>query len=180
MVHVSSSSQGQFFNTDARIGMGSTGDDVRLVQYLLARAPDAAPFVPGFMSGSPRITVGDVDGVWGTQTDAAEKWLEQNCVGLEQLIADGFIDTVAPGGIGLGETAAGQLFQYKLDALMFFYAVAMCQGLNMHDQTMYGVVMDMPADPQCPGDLAYALQAALNSAPTADGDAGDSGGSDGG
>ncbi len=86
--------------------MGSTGDDVKLIQYMLARAPEAAQYVPGEISGSSGISVGDVDGEWGAQTDAAQKWLEQNFKGVTRIIADGFIDTIPPPAAVLGGSRA--------------------------------------------------------------------------
>jgi hypothetical protein len=172
MVHVLSSSDYPFllWNVDSRIGMGSTGDDVMLVQYLLARAPDAAQYTPDQISGSSGIAVSDVDGSWGPQTDAAQKWFEQNFKGGMPVLADGVIDVIPQSGILFGDSPT---YEYKLAALQNIYATA-AGGMN----NVTATIQNMPNDGQCPAALAYALQAALNSSGASGGGA--AGGSDGG
>ncbi|MGO8798231.1 MAG: peptidoglycan-binding domain-containing protein [Roseiarcus sp.] len=158
MVQVLSNSTDGFllWNVDSRIGMGSTGDDVKLVQYLLARAPEAAQYVPDQISGSSGISVSDVDGNWGPQTDAAQKWFEQNYKGGAPVVADGVIDVVPQSGILFGNNPT---YEYKLYALQELYAAAAGGQMNVTP-----TIQNMPNDGQCPSDLAYALQAALNGA----------------
>jgi hypothetical protein len=158
MVHVNSGSDNDFllWNIDSRIGMGSTGDDVKLVQYLLARAPEAAQYMPSEISGSSGIAVSDVDGSWGSQTDAAQKWFEQNFKGGMPVLADGVIDVIPESGILFGDNPT---YEYKLAALQNLYATA-AGGMN----NVTATIQNMPNDGQCPSDLAYALQAALNGA----------------
>jgi hypothetical protein len=175
MVHVLSNSDNSFglWNVDSRIGMGSTGDDVRLVQYLLARAPGAAQYTPDQISGSSGIAVSDVDGNWGPQTDAAQKWFEQNFKGGLPVVADGVIDVIPQSGFTFGDSPT---YEYKIYALQELYATA-AGGMN----TVTATIQNMPNDGQCPSDLAYALQASLNSSGASGGGAaGGSGGSDGG
>ena len=172
MVHVLSDSNNIFldWNVDARVRMGSTGDDVKLIQYLLARAPEAAQYMPSEISGSSGIAVSDVDGSWGAQTDAAQKWFEQNYKGGMPVLADGVIDTIPQSGILFGDNPT---YEYKLAALLSLYAIA-AGGMNNVTPT----IMNMPNDEQCPSDLAYVLQAALNSSQATGASA--DGGSDGG
>ncbi|MGO9642511.1 MAG: peptidoglycan-binding domain-containing protein [Candidatus Acidiferrales bacterium] len=159
MVHVFNllTTDFQLWNVDARIGMGSTGDDVRLIQYVLARAPEAAQYWPDKISGSSGIAVSDVDGIWGPQTDAAQKWLEQNWKGNNPVVADGFIDPLQ-GGITFGTDTT---YEYKLSVALFLYAIAANQGTVWVSKGSTETIMDMPNDGQCPADLGYALQAAL-------------------
>ena len=158
MVQVLSSSEFGFllWNVDARVGMGSEGDDVRLVQYLLARAPEAAKLVPDQISGSSGITVADVDGIWGPQTDAAQRWFEQNYKCGAPVVADGVVDMVPESGIIFGGSAP---HEYKLYALQDLYSIA-ANGLG----NVTPNIRNMPNDGQCPSELAYALQSALNRA----------------
>jgi len=172
MVHALTNSDNTFldWNVDARVGMGSTGDDVKLVQYLLARAPEAAQYLPDQISGSSGIAVSDVDGDWGPQTDAAQKWFEQNFKGGLPVVADGVIDVIPQSGVFFGDNPT---YEYKLSALLNLYAAA-AGGVNNVTPT----IQNMPNDGQCPSDLAYALQAALNSSQALG--AGAAGDSDGG
>jgi len=152
--------------------MGSTGDDVKLVQYLLARAPQAAQYLPSEISGSSGIAVSDADGNWGQQTDAAQKWFEQNFKGGMPVLADGVIDLIPESGILFGDNPT---YEYKLAALQSLHATA-AGGMNHVTAT----IQDMPNDGQCPCDLVYALQTALNNSQSSSSNAdGGSGGSDG-
>jgi hypothetical protein len=173
MVQVHSDSDNVFllWNVNSRIGMGSTGDDVMLVQYLLVRAPEAAQYTPDQISGSSGLTLADVDGNWGPKTDAAQKWFEQNSKGGLPVLADGVIDVIPQSGITFGDSPT---YEYKLFALQELYATA-AGGMSNVTPT----IMNMPNDGQCPSELAYALQAAL-SASGATGAGGGGGSDDGG
>lgn len=169
MVQVLSSPQFGFllWNVSARVGMGSTGDDVRLVQYLLARASEAANATPTQISGSSGLAVADVDGVWGSKTDAAQRWFERNYKGPIPVVADGFIDTIPDSGTIFGNSPT---YEYKLSGLQELYATAAGGATNVTP-----TIENMPNDGQCPAELAYALQAALNGS-----DVGGADGADGG
>jgi len=173
MVHTLTTSDNTFlgWNIEARVGMGSTGDDVKLVQYLLARAPDAAQYVPSEISGSPGIAVSDVDGSWGSQTDTAQKWFEQNFKGGMPIVADGVIDSIPPSGILFGDNPT---YEYKLAELLHLYAIA-AGGMG----NVTATIQNMPNDGQCPSDLAYVLQAALSSSGASSGGGSTDGSDDG-
>jgi hypothetical protein len=170
MVRVLSSPKYGFllWDIDVRVGMGSSGDDVMLVQYLLARAPEAAQYAPDQISGSSGIAVSDVDGTWGPQTAAAQKWFEQNYKSRASVVADGVIDPVPESGTWFGPPSSPH--EYKLYSLQELYSMAAGGFGNVTPN-----IKNMPNDGQCPAELAYALQAALNAS-----DVGDADGADGG
>jgi hypothetical protein len=181
MVHVTSIDAGKsIWNIEGRAQMGSQGDDVKLIQYLLARASEASNYIPDQISGSSGITVSNVDGIWGSQTDVAQKWLEQNWKGNHTAVADGVIDVIPATGVLFG---ADSVHEYKFALLQYLYAVAINQSNNFLDGSEYmagspaTIVMNMAGDGQCPSDLSYALQAAKNESQTW---GGADGGSDGG
>jgi hypothetical protein len=180
------------WNVSSRVGPGSTGDDVKLVQYLLARAPEAANY-GGPISGQSGIAVANVDGIWGPQTAAAMSWFEKSWKGRGNLQADSVVDPNPPGSCNFGVNGN---FLYKITALQVLYGVAQLKdmGMTADGGTVANTVLAMPTDGQCPQDLAYVLQnAAVSIAqninyndpnPGADGgsggaDGGGSGGSDG-
>jgi hypothetical protein len=186
MVHLTSVAEGKsIWNIEARAQMGSQGDDVKLIQYLLARAPEASSYVPDLISGSSGIAVGDVDGTWGTQTDTAQKWLEQNWKGSATAVADGVIDMIPATGVNFG---SDPVHEYKLAILQWLYAVAINQSGHFLDGSEYmagqpsTILQNMAGDGQCPSDLSYALQAAKSQSQnwgSADGGADGGGGSSG-
>jgi hypothetical protein len=183
MVHLTSVDVGKsIWNIEGQAQMGSQGDDVKLIQYLLARAPEASQYIPDLISGSSGIAVSNVDGVWGSQTDAAQKWLEQNWKGNNTVVADGVIDVIPATGVLFG---ADPVHEYKLAIVQWLYAVAINQGKNFLDGSEYmagspaTILLNMANDGQCPSDLAYALNAAKNNSQSSGADGG-SGGADGG
>jgi len=170
----------QLWNVDARVGLNSTGDDVKLVQYLLARASEAAAYVPDKISGSSGIAVSNVDGIWGSQTASAMSWLEQSWKGLHAVVADSCIDQIPSTGLYFGPNDA---LEYKLAVLQWLYARVKA-ATHIGDQQAYTqYVANMPNDGQCPQDLAYALNAANPGAQdtgSSDPSSGSADGSDGG
>jgi hypothetical protein len=106
----SSGNQHPLWNVDARIGLGSTGTDVMLVQYLLGQA---LPYVD---AGRPQV-----DGVWGPITAAAMSALEKTYP--NDLLADGAVDPL-PSAMVFDH--GSQWYSYKLAALQGIY----CQTRN--------------------------------------------------
>jgi hypothetical protein len=152
----------RLWNLSTTAQYGATGDDVRLVQYLLARAPEAAAYEPDKISGQSGITVDDVDGIWGPQTAAAQSWLEQNWAGNLKVAADGRVDPTFVDSIKFGPNDA---YEFKIAVLQHLYAVAQLQRrvTSADTEAMATLGENMPNDGQCPPDLAYALQAVLAS-----------------
>jgi hypothetical protein len=139
------------------------------VQYLLART--------GFCG----INVGDVDGVWGSQTAAAMSKLEQH-PGTNNVLADAAIDPIPPAGTN-SCVHAGVSYLYKLSALYDIYVLRESPETDTHDPNAYSAaLLSMPFDGQCPPALAAALVRTLaehpGSDPSADGTA-DGGGAGG-
>jgi hypothetical protein len=150
-----------YWDVSQRIGFGSVGDDVRLVQYLLAVAPASARYRPD-INGSSGLTVLDVDGVWGPQTAAAMAWYEQQTVNFGTL-ADSFVDPAPADTINFGPN---NQYQFKIHSLQWFYVIAISDGAQ--DMTDFGgmseVLMAMPNDGLCPSPLGFALTNALTAA----------------
>jgi hypothetical protein len=149
------------WNVSDRAGPGSSGDDVRLIQYLLARAPEAAAIRPDRISGDSGITVDDVDGMWGPKTTAAVSWLERSYHAKNGSdFADGVIDPMPShqDHFVVGSTT----FQYKIMSLQVLYCIVMLQDRfeSASDSEFFGTIMAMPDDGQCPGALAVALRTA--------------------
>jgi hypothetical protein len=144
-----------YWDVSQRVGVGSTGDDVRLVQYLLARAPESEQYRQD-ISGSSGIAVSDVDGAWGPQTAAAMSWYEQQTATFSGTVADGCVDPAPPNTINFGPNNE---YQYKIHSLQWFYIIAQSNGTcNMMDfPSMSNILMGMPNDGQCPPALAAAL-----------------------
>jgi hypothetical protein len=149
------------WNVSARAGLGSSGDDVRLIQYLLARAPEAGAIRPDRISGESGITVDDVDGMWGPKTTAGVSWLEQNYHAKNgNDFADGVIDPMPfhQDHFVVGSTT----FQYKIMSLQVLYCIVILQDRfeTASDDEFFGTIMAMPDDGQCPVALGIALTTA--------------------
>jgi hypothetical protein len=145
------------WNVDARVGPGSAGDDVRLVQYLLVRAPEAEPYLTTPVNGGPGIGINDVDGIWGPQTSAAMSWLEQTF----NVISDGVVDPCPP-GTDFFSSQINNCF-YKIILLQQLYVINQVRGNNSgtSNDTKTTVLMTMQDDGMCPSALVQALNNAL-------------------
>ena len=137
---------GYIWDVEKRIGSGSKGDDVRLVQYLVARY--------GMWTGSPDyITIDDVDGTWGPKTSASFLGYEQSAMDVR---TNGFVYP-APFDVDIFHTGVHG-FIYHIISLQEYYCAAILQKpVGVID---FDVVMAMPYDGMCPPDLAFALTAA--------------------
>jgi hypothetical protein len=159
------------WNLSSTTQFGSTGDDVKLVQYLLARAPEAGAYESDKISGQSGIAVSDVDGIWGQQTAAALSWLEQSWKGNHPVVADSRVDPTFGGTITFGPDG---IYEYKILVLQHLYAVAMMKhaATSADTATMSSLGLSMPDDGQCPPDLGYALRAASGNTGSSDPDDG--------
>jgi type VI secretion system secreted protein Hcp len=137
---------GPIWNVEEKIGTGSTGDDVMLVQYLVARY--------GMWEGKPGyISVHDVDGIWGPKTAASFLLYEQSAT---SVVTNGFVYPVRPHTDFLHAGAHG--FLHHIVSLQEYYCAIISGkpvgGVDSH------IVMEMAHDGMCPSKLAYALSAA--------------------
>jgi hypothetical protein len=139
------------WNVEQRVGPGSSGDDVRLVQYLLAMW-GADYSIPGV------IVLDDVSGSWDSKTSASMALFEKNLT--SAALADGVVDPMPPDTVGF--SAARSSYLYKIYSLQWAYS----QKRGRHDllEVESEVVMDIPNDVTCPTDLSYALIAAQTKA----------------
>jgi hypothetical protein len=139
-----------------RIGPGSVGDDVRLVQYLMARFVQYDPVAP---PATPGLTLSDVDGQWGSRTTAAMRWIEQN----GGVVADGVVDPCPADTLDVGGPYSQ--YRYKIALLQWYYIGEIAQKSPGTPYPFDGpaksaILMDMANDGQCPADLAWALESA--------------------
>jgi hypothetical protein len=135
----------QIWNVDKRIPtFATTGDDVRLVQYLLARTEDCG------------ISVSQVDGVWGPTSAGALSAFEQHFG--STVLADGAIDPITPSDSFVKN---GHVFTYKLSLLHDKYVVKQSPAALLVPALYSSVVLNMPNDGQCPPELAAALNALI-------------------
>jgi len=134
-------SEFKVWDIDKRVGSGSSGDDVRLVQYLMARTTFCG------------ITVPQVDGIWGPITGAAMTALEAN---VSEVLADGVVDQMP---FRITFEHLGQAYIYKLAILQFLYSKAVApQNDDQDPKLSEATLMAMPDDGVCPNDLALALR----------------------
>ena len=73
-IHSQAMDELTMWDVSFRVGPGSSGDDVRLVQYLMAKFVQYDPVAP---PSTPGLTLADVDGVWGQKTTAAMSCLRK-------------------------------------------------------------------------------------------------------
>ncbi len=135
---------GPIWNVEERIGLGSTGDDVRLVQYLVARY--------GMWEGTPGyLTVEDVDGVWDAKTAASFLLYEQTAT---SVVTNGFVYPVKPHTDFLHVGVHG--FLHHIVSLQEYYCAIISEkpvgGVDSH------IVMAIADDGMCPSELAFALR----------------------
>lgn len=142
MVSSINSAEGyQIWNVDKRIPtFATTGDDVRLVQYLLARTEECG------------ITVSQVDGLWGPISAQALTTFEQ--IFGTAVLADGAVDPITPSDRFVKN---GQVFTYKLSLLHDKYVVKQYAPALLIPALYSATVLNMPNDGQCPPALAAAL-----------------------
>jgi len=134
-----------------RVGPGSQGDDVRLVQYLMARFVQYDPVKP---PSTPGLTLADVDGVWGPRTTAAMQWLEKN----GGVVADGVVDPCPLDTLDVGGPYSSTM--YKIAMLQWYYIPEVAKRIVFDGPGKSAILMDMANDGQCPADLAWALESA--------------------
>ena len=148
-----------YFNVARHLTVGCSGDDVSLVQYLLARAPDAEPYLTGAnnfqLTGLCPIGVADVDGIWGPDTAAAMAWFEQACTN-PPVYRDGAIDPL--GSVPYGDQQvfinSGGAYFFKLSVLQDLYVIAQSKAIVTDTGTRNSTLRKMAADGQCPSTLA--------------------------
>lgn len=138
-----------YWNVDNPVYPGNTGDDVRLIQYLLNHFEQSA--------GSSQLLA--VDGIWGPLTSASMTRFENNIDGSGLSVHDGFISPLPQGTVTIDWT---QRTIYKLAHLHWIY-VSVQSGMAPDavslEQTN-DAVLEMPENPDCQSDLAAALRRA--------------------
>jgi peptidoglycan hydrolase-like protein with peptidoglycan-binding domain len=148
-----------FYNILRHLCLGSSGADVALVQYLLARAPEsmAYPFANGgtLSNGDCPIGVGDVDGNWGPNTDSAMSWFEQACI-LQSVYHDGAVDPLGsvPNGDQTFFVNGSTTYEFKLAVLEQMYVSVICMNALPAPQLQNRAIRNMANDGQCPSILA--------------------------
>jgi hypothetical protein len=148
-----------YFNVKRHLCFGCSGVDVALVQYLMARAPDAisslTPDVAQLSNGNCPIKVADVDGVWGPNTDAAMAWLEQALI-YPPAFADGAVDPIGsvPNSDAASFSHGDNYYVYKLVALQRIYTMTRIVRYDAGaDSRNYGIGT-LAWDGLCPSILA--------------------------
>jgi hypothetical protein len=139
-----------YWNIQNTLGPGDSGNDVRLVQYLLN------------YSELGSLAVGDthlieVDGIWGRETSNAVSRLESDPNYAS--IADGKISPIPQSTFKVGSHFSTI---YKLVILHWRYAYTRT-GLSSSTigmEEMNNVVLGMPENFDCPPELSFALRAA--------------------
>jgi hypothetical protein len=158
-----------YYNILRRLCLGSSGADVAMVQYLLARAPEsiAYPFGngPTLSNGDCPIGIGDVDGNWGPNTDAAMSWFEQ--ASITPVYHDGAVDPL--GSVSLGDQIhfinGGTAYEFKFALLQQMYVAAICRNASPDPPSQNRAMRSMANDGECPSILAsdplLALEASI-------------------
>ena len=137
---------GYIWDVEKRIGSGSKGDDVRLVQYLVARY--------GMWTGAPGyISVDEVDGDWGPKTSASFLLYEQTAMSVR---TNGFVYP-APLDVDIFHTGVHGFIYHIISLQEYNCAAILRKPVGAID---YDTVMAMPDDGLCPADLGFALTAA--------------------
>jgi peptidoglycan hydrolase-like protein with peptidoglycan-binding domain len=147
-----------FYNIRRHLCLNSSGSDVAMVQYLLARSPEslAFPFANGplLSNGDCPIGVGDVDGSWGPNTDAAMSWFEQSCT-LQPVFHDGAVDPL--GSVAFGDEVnfvnGSTTYEFKLALLQQMYISVICQNPFPDPPLHNRAIRNMAKDGQCPSIL---------------------------
>jgi hypothetical protein len=159
-----------YYNIFRHLCLGSAGTDVAMVQYLLARAPEAIsyPFAngPALSNGDCPIGVSDVDGDWGPNTDAAMSWFEQAST-LMPVYHDGAVDPM--GSVAYGDQIhfinSGAAYEFKLALLQELYVSVICRQAFPNPQAQARAIRSMANDGECPPILAadplLALEASI-------------------
>jgi peptidoglycan hydrolase-like protein with peptidoglycan-binding domain len=148
-----------YYNVGRHLCLGTMGADVAMVQYLLARAPESIPypFANGatLSNGDCPIGVGDVDGNWGPNTDAAMSWFEQASV-LTPVYPDGAVDPMGsvPYGDQMNFINGGTAYEYKLALLQQMYVSVICRNAFPDPQTQNRAIRSMANDGECPSILS--------------------------
>jgi hypothetical protein len=149
-----------YFNVKRHLCFGCRGVDVALVQYLLARAPDAisslTPDVAQLSNGDCPIKVADVDGDWGSNTDRAMAWFEQALI-YPSVLADGAVDPIGSAPISDGDAFLRgdyALYVYKLIVLQRIYTMTNITRYDAGVDTRNDGIGTLAWDGQCPSFLA--------------------------
>jgi hypothetical protein len=138
-----------YWNVDNPVYPGNTGDDVRLIQYLLNYFEQS--------TGASQLLV--VDGIWGPLTSASMTRFENNIDGSGLSVHDGFISPLPQGTVTIDWT---QRTIYKLAHLHWIYvSVRVGQSPDAASLEQNNeMVTEMPENPDCQADLAAALRRA--------------------
>jgi len=155
--------QATVWDLSQRVSVGSIGDDVSLVQYLMVRFAMVRVKADPAGVAAFGLAIGEVDGIWGPKTAAAMAWLERsntgdpNAGGQGGFLADGAVDPF-PAGVEFYNHGPLQL-GYKMCGLQELY----CAGIShlpsnaIPAQQFSDIVMGMPNDGLCPPSLANTL-----------------------